>query len=95
MTTAKYKFFSIIRTGELFDSISVVDGVTSINKAVNNIDGESTHKERDKVLIAKMKVYGEMLKAGMIDPRDAGRDMVEIAKEAQDMEDEIGFWWEG
>lgn len=94
MTLAKYRWFSVILTGELFDSIEVSDGITKINKAKSEIDGEATHKERDKVLIAKMRVYGEMLKAGMIDPRDAGRDMVEIAKEAQEMEADIGFWWE-
>lgn len=91
---SRFKWFSVITTGELFDSIEVVDGVTKINKAKSDIDGEETHKERDKVLIAKMLIYGEMLKAGIIDPRDAGTALVEIATEAKEVEESVGFWWE-
>ena len=84
----KYRYFDIINTGSLFD----YDGlnITAVAPAPG-IDPRATHVERDKVLIETLRMYGEMLSNGMAEPRSLGRDMLEIAKEAEAIEAEVKF----
>jgi hypothetical protein len=85
-----YKYFSVIRFGDLLDSVDK-DGNTI--RAESRVDSEATHRERDRELIRKMGVYGEVLKAGLVDNRTIGEQMIEMAKEAKAIEDEVGFYY--
>jgi hypothetical protein len=42
-------------------------------------------------LIRKMRVFGEIMKAGLMDPRQLGDQMVEMADEAEALVGDVGF----
>lgn len=80
------KNFSIIQHGGLFDGI---DG-----EGPTGIDIAATHKERDRFLINRIKVFGEILRCGMADPRQVGQNLIDLAAEAEELEKLVIFGYE-
>ena len=79
--------------------------VIMLENRIDNIDGEfigdetgidraSTHRNRDEILIGRIRMYGEMLQNGMSEPRRIGKDLIDIANEADSIEKDIIFGWE-
>jgi hypothetical protein len=91
MTPIKYKYFSVINKGELLDTVDMVNGTAVVNKAKAEIAVEETHKFCDMELVRKMRVFGEIMKAGLMDPRQLGEQMVEMADEANSLITDVGF----
>ena len=91
MTPVKYKYFSIINKGELLDTVDMVDGKPVVNRVKAEIAVEETHRLCDMELIRKMRVFGEIMKAGLMDPRQLGDQMVEMADEAEALVGDVGF----
>ena len=84
---SKYRYMDIIQHGPLFDDYLAI---TPVESAVG-IDHVSTHINRDKVLIATLRQWGEILMNGIAEPRDAGKRLMELADEAEAIEREVGF----
>lgn len=81
------KWFDIIEHGPLFDDyLAITPAVSPVG-----IDYAATHKNRDEVLIATMRQWGEILSNGIAEPREAGQRLKELADEAEAIEREIGF----
>ncbi len=86
----KYRYMDIIETGELFDDAFAITPIRSGTA----IDHVATHINRDKVLIATLRQWGEILENGIAEPRDAGKRLRELADEAESIEAEIKFGYE-
>lgn len=84
----KYRYYDIIEFGGLFDA--------PCEKCPDEagVDAVATHKNRDKVIVATLRQYGEILRAGMADPRDIGKYLKDLADEAEAIEEEVGFGYE-
>jgi hypothetical protein len=80
------KWFEVVRRGNLFNGI---DG-----GGPTGIDIAETHRLRDRVLIDRVRVVGEVLKHGLADPRKIGEGLVELANEADSLASEIVLGYE-
>lgn len=85
-----HKWIDIIYAGELFDDAFAI---TPISRP-SGIDHVATHINRDKVLIAMMHQYGEVLINGLADSREVGRYLQEISREAEEIEKEVKFGYD-
>jgi len=95
---SKYKFLDVVQHGPLFD---MVDGEVMTQVVENGVrvrpalgigpDSYATHKNRDKVLIAYCRQYGEVLVKGLAPPRDMGQGLIDLADEAEAIEKEVPF----
>jgi hypothetical protein len=83
----KYRYMDIIESGDLFDDAFAITPIHS----GPGVDHVSTHINRDKVLIATLRQWGEILMNGIAEPRDAGKRLMELAEEAEDIEKEVSF----
>jgi hypothetical protein len=81
----KYRYFDVIEQGPLFDP--------EPGEKVE-VSSKATHKNRDKVLIAYCRQYGEVLVNGLAPPRDMGQGLIDLADEAEAIEDEVKFGYE-
>ena len=79
-----------IYAGELFDDAFAI---TPISRPAG-IDHVATHINRDKVLIAMVHQYGEVLANGLAEPRSVGQYLMELADEAKSIEEEVEFYYE-
>ncbi len=81
-----HKYFDIIMHGKLFDGLDDNDPV--------GIDHVETHRNRDRILIGRIKTMGEVLRHGMAEPRKVGEQLIELAEEAETIERETCFGFE-
>ena len=81
----KYRYFDIVEQGPLFDP--------EPGEKVE-VAPVATHIYRDKALIAHVRQWGEVLKGGLAMPREVGQYLIDLAREAQEIEDEVGFGYE-
>lgn len=82
-----HKWFEVIQYGPIFDDYLAI---TPVEGAVG-IDHAATHRNRDESMIKLVRQYGEILANGMADPRSIGNYLMELAEEAEQIEQEIGF----
>lgn len=83
----KYRYMDIIESGPIFDDAFAITPIRSGSQ----IDHVATHINRDRVLIATLRQWGEILINGLAEPRDAGRLLKELADESEQIESDIGF----
>ena len=88
--TTGRKWMDTVYAGELFDDAFAI---TPISRP-SGIDHVATHINRDKVLIAMMHQYGEVLINGLADSREIGRYLQEISRETEEIEKEVHFGYE-
>lgn len=81
-----HRFFDIIKYGTLFDSLG--------GDEPSGVDHMSTHMNRDRVLINRIKTMGEVLRHGMAEPSKIGEQLIELAEEAEKIEKETYFGYE-
>jgi hypothetical protein len=80
------RWFEVIMRGNPVDNVEG-DGETGIDHA-------ATHRNRDRILINRARMYGEMLTKGMADPRRIGQDLIDMANEADSIEKLMFFGYE-
>ncbi len=80
------RWFEVIRRGNPVDNVE--------GEGETGIDHAATHRNRDQILIGRIRMYGEMLQNGMADPRRIGQDLIDMANEADSIEKDIIFGWE-
>ena len=79
-----------IYAGDIFDDALAITPISS----GSGIDYVATHINRDKVLISMVRQYGEVLVNGLAEPRDVGRYLQEISREAEEIEKEVKFGYQ-
>jgi hypothetical protein len=84
------KWMDTIYAGDIFDDALAITPISS----GSGIDHVATHINRDKVLISMVRQYGEVLVNGLAEPRDVGRYLQEISKEAEEIEKEVKFGYQ-
>jgi hypothetical protein len=78
----KYLYFDVISAGPLFDP--------EPGEKVE-VAPVATHIYRDKALIAHVRQWGEVLKGGLAMPREVGQYLIDLAREAEEIEKEVPF----
>jgi hypothetical protein len=78
----KYLYFDVISAGPLFDP--------EPGEKVE-VAPVATHTYRDKALIAHVRQWGEVLKGGLAMPREVGQYLIDLAREAEEIEKEVPF----
>ena len=73
-----YKYFDLIKAGNLFESSG------------EYVDLDATRRLRDRVLIDRVRMYSEILRSGMMDHRRVADDLLALAKEADQIEEDCG-----
>jgi len=87
----KYKYLDTVGKGTLFDEQELADKPRLFPGDNTTTDIVATHKLRDQILIDRFKTFGEILVNGMAEPRKIGGEMIIIAREAEEIEKEVGF----
>ena len=78
----KYRYFDVVEQGPLFDP--------EPGEKVE-VSPVATHVYRDKALIAHVRQWGEVLKGGLAMPREVGQYLIDLAREAEELEKEVPF----
>lgn len=78
----KHKYLDVISAGPLFDP---EPGETI------GPDSYATHKHRDLSLIKIIRQWGEVLSNGLASPREVGQYLIDLSREAEELEKEVKF----
>jgi hypothetical protein len=81
----KYRYFDIIEQGPLFDP--------EPGEKVE-VSHSATHAYRDMSMIKIIRQWGEILKNGLCEPREVGQYLIDLAREAEELEKEVQFGYE-
>jgi hypothetical protein len=79
-----------IYMGPIFDDVFAL----ATPKEEDTLDPVATHRNRDAVLISTLRAYGDALCNGIMDSREVGQYLKDMATEAEQIESEVKFGYE-